>query len=145
MYFNSSFEIDIWLFLFWVCLVSYLPTFDCLLCRESCESEDTTSLPSSYPSSPTENGRLTTQTRSRPYSKSTLEENAYEDIVGKRLVHLLKLHFNLSLVSVRPAGSFLWSQKYFGPLVGWNSTFHYNIWGILDGPVSQFAAILWTD
>uniref|UniRef100_A0A3B4VMR0 DENN domain containing 2B n=1 Tax=Seriola dumerili TaxID=41447 RepID=A0A3B4VMR0_SERDU len=51
--------------------------------RESCESEDATSLPSSYPSSPTENGALTTDTRSRPSSKSTLEENAYEDIVGK--------------------------------------------------------------
>uniref|UniRef100_A0A3B4XD74 DENN domain containing 2B n=1 Tax=Seriola lalandi dorsalis TaxID=1841481 RepID=A0A3B4XD74_SERLL len=37
----------------------------------------------SYPSSPTENGALTTDTRSRPSSKSTLEENAYEDIVGK--------------------------------------------------------------
>lgn len=51
--------------------------------RESCESEDATSLPSSYPSSPTENGTLTTDTRSRPTSKSTLEENAYEDIVEK--------------------------------------------------------------
>ncbi|XP_076584828.1 DENN domain-containing protein 2B [Chaetodon auriga] len=51
--------------------------------RESCESEDATSLPSSYPSSPTENGTLTTDTRSRPNSKSTLEENAYEDIVEK--------------------------------------------------------------
>uniref|UniRef100_A0AAX7VJT1 UDENN domain-containing protein n=1 Tax=Astatotilapia calliptera TaxID=8154 RepID=A0AAX7VJT1_ASTCA len=51
--------------------------------RESCESEDAASLPSSYPSSPTENGALTTDARSRPNSKSTLEENAYEDIVGK--------------------------------------------------------------
>ncbi|XP_041865366.1 suppression of tumorigenicity 5 protein isoform X2 [Melanotaenia boesemani] len=51
--------------------------------RESCESEDASSLPSSYPSSPTENGTLTTATRSRPTSKSTLEENAYEDIVEK--------------------------------------------------------------
>ncbi|KAL6113055.1 dennd2b [Pungitius sinensis] len=52
--------------------------------RESCESENaTSSLPSSYPSSPTENGTLTTGTRSRPNSKSTLEENAYEDIVEK--------------------------------------------------------------
>ncbi|XP_070711921.1 DENN domain-containing protein 2B [Pempheris klunzingeri] len=51
--------------------------------RESCESEDATSLPSSYPSSPTENGTLTTGARSRPNSKSTLEENAYEDIVEK--------------------------------------------------------------
>ncbi|XP_030649572.1 DENN domain-containing protein 2B isoform X1 [Chanos chanos] len=46
--------------------------------RESCESEDAASLPSSYPSSPTENG---TENQSRPSSKSTLEENAYEDIV----------------------------------------------------------------
>uniref|UniRef100_A0A672JHP7 UDENN domain-containing protein n=1 Tax=Salarias fasciatus TaxID=181472 RepID=A0A672JHP7_SALFA len=51
--------------------------------RESCESEDAASLPSSYPSSPTENGTLTTETRTRPNSKSTLEENAYEDIVEK--------------------------------------------------------------
>uniref|UniRef100_A0A673D046 UDENN domain-containing protein n=1 Tax=Sphaeramia orbicularis TaxID=375764 RepID=A0A673D046_9TELE len=51
--------------------------------RESCESEDAASLPSSYPSSPTENGTLTAETRSRPNSKSTLEENAYEDIVEK--------------------------------------------------------------
>uniref|UniRef100_A0A3P8RH59 UDENN domain-containing protein n=1 Tax=Astatotilapia calliptera TaxID=8154 RepID=A0A3P8RH59_ASTCA len=51
--------------------------------RESCESEDAASLPSSYPSSPTENGALTTDARSRPNSKSTLEENAYEDIVEK--------------------------------------------------------------
>ncbi|XP_068586358.1 DENN domain-containing protein 2B isoform X1 [Cebidichthys violaceus] len=52
--------------------------------RESCELEDaTSSLPSSYPSSPKENGTLTTGTRSRPNSKSTLEENAYEDIVEK--------------------------------------------------------------
>ncbi|XP_076011705.1 DENN domain-containing protein 2B [Genypterus blacodes] len=51
--------------------------------RESCESEDAVSLPSSYPSSPTENGTVTTESRSRPNSKSTLEENAYEDIVEK--------------------------------------------------------------
>uniref|UniRef100_A0A671VD60 DENN domain containing 2B n=1 Tax=Sparus aurata TaxID=8175 RepID=A0A671VD60_SPAAU len=51
---------------------------------KSCESEDATSVPSSYPSSPTENGTVTTDTRSRPNSKSTLEENAYEDIVGKQ-------------------------------------------------------------
>ncbi|XP_040900776.1 suppression of tumorigenicity 5 protein [Toxotes jaculatrix] len=51
--------------------------------RESCESEDAASLPSSYPSSPTENGTLTANTRSRPNSKSTLEENDYEDIVEK--------------------------------------------------------------
>uniref|UniRef100_A0A671SQF8 Suppression of tumorigenicity 5 protein-like n=1 Tax=Sinocyclocheilus anshuiensis TaxID=1608454 RepID=A0A671SQF8_9TELE len=48
--------------------------------RESCESEDAVSLPSSYPSSPTENGA---ENHSRPSSKSTLEENAYEDIVEK--------------------------------------------------------------
>ncbi|XP_016421456.1 suppression of tumorigenicity 5 protein-like isoform X1 [Sinocyclocheilus rhinocerous] len=48
--------------------------------RESCESEDAVSLPSSYLSSPTENG---TENHSRPSSKSTLEENAYEDIVEK--------------------------------------------------------------
>ncbi|XP_020513206.2 suppression of tumorigenicity 5 protein [Labrus bergylta] len=51
--------------------------------KESCASEDATSLPSSYPSSPTENGTLTADKRSRPNSKSTLEENAYEDIVEK--------------------------------------------------------------
>ncbi|KAK5874009.1 hypothetical protein PBY51_018998 [Eleginops maclovinus] len=51
--------------------------------RESCESEDATSLPSSYPSSPTENGTVTTGTRTRPNAKSTLEENTYEDIVEK--------------------------------------------------------------
>uniref|UniRef100_A0A8C5D565 UDENN domain-containing protein n=1 Tax=Gouania willdenowi TaxID=441366 RepID=A0A8C5D565_GOUWI len=50
---------------------------------KSCESEDAASLPSSYPSSPTENGTLTTETQSRPNSKSTFEENAYEDIVEK--------------------------------------------------------------
>ncbi|XP_064193005.1 DENN domain-containing protein 2B-like isoform X2 [Anguilla rostrata] len=49
--------------------------------RESCESEDATSLPSSHPSSPTANGMVSTATRTRPSSKSTLEENAYEDIV----------------------------------------------------------------
>uniref|UniRef100_A0A8C7SE67 DENN domain containing 2B n=1 Tax=Oncorhynchus mykiss TaxID=8022 RepID=A0A8C7SE67_ONCMY len=52
--------------------------------RESCELEDSASLTSSYPSSHTENGTVSTETRSsRPSSKSTLEENAYEDIVGK--------------------------------------------------------------
>ncbi|CAL8243693.1 unnamed protein product [Lota lota] len=51
--------------------------------RELCELEDAASLPSSYPSLPTENGTVTTETRSRPCSKSTLEENAYEDIVEK--------------------------------------------------------------
>ncbi|KAM6979868.1 DENN domain-containing protein 2B isoform 1-T2 [Aplochiton taeniatus] len=54
-----------------------------LLDRESCESEDAASLPSSYPSSPKENGTVSKETRSRPNSKSTLEENAYEDIVEK--------------------------------------------------------------
>ncbi|XP_072515870.1 DENN domain-containing protein 2B isoform X2 [Salminus brasiliensis] len=49
--------------------------------RESCESEDAASLPSSYPSSPTENGTASTENHSRPSSKSTLEENAYEDII----------------------------------------------------------------
>uniref|UniRef100_A0A671NAU3 Suppression of tumorigenicity 5 protein-like n=1 Tax=Sinocyclocheilus anshuiensis TaxID=1608454 RepID=A0A671NAU3_9TELE len=48
--------------------------------QKSCESEDAVSLPSSYLSSPTENG---TENHSRPSSKSTLEENAYEDIVEK--------------------------------------------------------------
>ncbi|XP_051507501.1 suppression of tumorigenicity 5 protein isoform X1 [Myxocyprinus asiaticus] len=51
--------------------------------RESCKSEDAMSLPSSYPSSPTENGTASTENHSRPSSKSTLEENAYEDIVEK--------------------------------------------------------------
>uniref|UniRef100_A0A668ANG1 DENN domain containing 2B n=1 Tax=Myripristis murdjan TaxID=586833 RepID=A0A668ANG1_9TELE len=50
--------------------------------RESCESEDA-SLPSSYPSSPTENGTVSRESRSQPNSKSTLEENTYEDIVEK--------------------------------------------------------------
>ncbi|KAI4889266.1 hypothetical protein NFI96_013531, partial [Prochilodus magdalenae] len=49
--------------------------------RESCESEDAVRLPSSYPSSPTENGTASTENHSRPSSKSTLEENAYEDII----------------------------------------------------------------
>ncbi|KAM3877170.1 DENN domain-containing protein 2B [Diretmus argenteus] len=51
--------------------------------RESCESEDAASLPSSHPSSPTENGSVIREIRSRPNSKTTLEENAYEDIVEK--------------------------------------------------------------
>ncbi|KAF3686473.1 Suppression of tumorigenicity 5 protein DENN domain-containing protein 2B [Channa argus] len=50
--------------------------------RGSCEPEDAGS-PSSYSSSPTVNGTVTTDARSRPSSKSTLEENAYEDIVEK--------------------------------------------------------------
>uniref|UniRef100_A0AAY4BQH0 UDENN domain-containing protein n=1 Tax=Denticeps clupeoides TaxID=299321 RepID=A0AAY4BQH0_9TELE len=52
--------------------------------RESGESEDAASLPSSYPSSPTENGTASTGTPSRPSSKSPLEENAYEDIMGMK-------------------------------------------------------------
>ncbi|XP_072320563.1 DENN domain-containing protein 2B isoform X1 [Eucyclogobius newberryi] len=51
--------------------------------RELCESEDAASLPSSHPSSPTENGTSITETRNKPNSKSTFEENAYEDIVEK--------------------------------------------------------------
>uniref|UniRef100_A0A8C9VQW6 DENN domain containing 2B n=1 Tax=Scleropages formosus TaxID=113540 RepID=A0A8C9VQW6_SCLFO len=54
-----------------------------VLDRESCESEDAASLPSSYPSSPTENGTASPEVCSRPSSKSTLEENAYEDIAGE--------------------------------------------------------------
>ncbi|XP_048887262.1 DENN domain-containing protein 2B-like [Brienomyrus brachyistius] len=49
--------------------------------RESCESEDTGSLLSSYPSSPTENGTTCPDTCSRSGFKSASEENAYEDIV----------------------------------------------------------------
>ncbi|KAL4622858.1 suppression of tumorigenicity 5 protein-like isoform X1 [Arapaima gigas] len=45
--------------------------------RGSLESEDASSLPPS----PAENGSASTGSRSRPSSKSTLEENAYEDIV----------------------------------------------------------------
>nr|XP_061796065.1 DENN domain-containing protein 2B-like isoform X3 [Nerophis lumbriciformis] len=51
--------------------------------REPSESEDATSLLSSHPSSPAENGTLTTEMQSQPNSKCTLEENAYEDIIGK--------------------------------------------------------------
>ncbi|XP_061884802.1 suppression of tumorigenicity 5 protein isoform X1 [Entelurus aequoreus] len=51
--------------------------------RESYESEDATSLLPSYTSSPAENGTLTTETQSQSNSKSTLEENAYEDIIEK--------------------------------------------------------------
>ncbi|XP_007531272.2 DENN domain-containing protein 2B isoform X2 [Erinaceus europaeus] len=47
--------------------------------RKSFEFEDASSLQSLYPSSPTENG---TESRPKFGSKSTLEENAYEDIVG---------------------------------------------------------------
>uniref|UniRef100_A0A7M4DZX7 DENN domain containing 2B n=1 Tax=Crocodylus porosus TaxID=8502 RepID=A0A7M4DZX7_CROPO len=47
--------------------------------RKSFEFEDASSLQSLYPPSPTENG---TETQHKFGSKSTLEENAYEDIVG---------------------------------------------------------------
>ncbi|XP_072475587.1 DENN domain-containing protein 2B isoform X4 [Notamacropus eugenii] len=47
--------------------------------RKSFEFEDASSLQSLYPSSPTENG---TENQHKSGSKSTLEENAYEDIVG---------------------------------------------------------------
>lgn len=93
------------------------------LCREPCESEDVTSLPSSYLSSSTENGRLITQARSRPNSKSTLEENAYEDIVGKH-PSSLALFYLTYVYFVRPAGF----------LVGWNGTFQFDTWGTLTGP-----------
>ncbi|KAG9331819.1 hypothetical protein JZ751_016973 [Albula glossodonta] len=49
--------------------------------RDSCESEDTASLGSSHLSSPAENGLGPVESRSRPASKSTSEENAYEDIL----------------------------------------------------------------
>lgn len=49
--------------------------------RKSFEFEDASSLQSLYPSSPTENG---TESQPKFGSKSTLEENAYEDIVGKQ-------------------------------------------------------------
>lgn len=49
--------------------------------RKSFEFEDASSLQSMYPSSPTENG---TESQPKFGSKSTLEENAYEDIVGKQ-------------------------------------------------------------
>ncbi|XP_040844902.1 DENN domain-containing protein 2B isoform X5 [Ochotona curzoniae] len=49
------------------------------LSRKSFEFEDASSLQSLYPSSPTENG---TENQPKFGSKSTLEENAYEDIVG---------------------------------------------------------------
>ncbi|XP_035121613.1 DENN domain-containing protein 2B isoform X2 [Callithrix jacchus] len=47
--------------------------------RKSFEFEDASSLQSLYPSSPTENG---TENQPKFGSKSTLEENAYEDVVG---------------------------------------------------------------
>ncbi|KAM6134254.1 DENN domain-containing protein 2B isoform 3-T3 [Phoenicopterus ruber ruber] len=48
--------------------------------RKSFEFEDASSLQSLYPPSPTENG---TESQHKFGSKSTLEENAYEDIVGE--------------------------------------------------------------
>lgn len=51
--------------------------------RKSFEFEDASSLQSLYPPSPTENG---TESQHKFGSKSTLEENAYEDIVGKKLL-----------------------------------------------------------
>lgn len=51
--------------------------------RDSGESEDAASLGSSQLGSPVENGSASTERRSRPGSKSTLEENAYEDILGE--------------------------------------------------------------
>ncbi|MGH0134003.1 UNVERIFIED_CONTAM: hypothetical protein FKN15_053773 [Acipenser sinensis] len=49
--------------------------------RKSLEFEDASSLQSSHTPSPTENGSASPETRSRFSSKSTLAENAYEDIV----------------------------------------------------------------
>ncbi|RXM27165.1 Suppression of tumorigenicity 5 protein [Acipenser ruthenus] len=49
--------------------------------RKSFEFEDAASLQSSHTPSPTKNGTASPETRSRFSSKSTLEENAYEDIV----------------------------------------------------------------
>lgn len=51
--------------------------------RKSFEFEDASSLQSLYPTSPSENG---TESQHKFGSKSTLEENAYEDIVGKDLL-----------------------------------------------------------
>ncbi|MGH0162422.1 UNVERIFIED_CONTAM: hypothetical protein FKN15_055392 [Acipenser sinensis] len=49
--------------------------------RKSFEFEDAASLQSSHTPSPTKNGTASPETRSQFSSKSTLEENAYEDIV----------------------------------------------------------------
>lgn len=113
------------------------------LCRESCESEDLTSLPSLYPSSPTENGIRTTDTRSRPNSKSTLEENTYEDIVGKHTSSLALIYFDHLLVSVEPAGLlvFLYRSVVFWT-VGWAK--QLGLCDILDGFSPLFSGILWT-
>lgn len=54
--------------------------------RKSFEFEDASSLQSLYPPSPTENG---TESQHKFGSKSTLEENAYEDIVGKNLLQYM--------------------------------------------------------
>ncbi|MGH0156185.1 UNVERIFIED_CONTAM: hypothetical protein FKN15_048906 [Acipenser sinensis] len=51
--------------------------------RKSFEFEDAASLQSSHTPSPVKNGTASPETRSQFSSKSTLEENAYEDIVGK--------------------------------------------------------------
>lgn len=61
--------------------------------RKSFEFEDASSLQSLYPSSPTENG---TESQHKFGSKSTLEENAYEDIVGKKLLQYMDSHALLS-------------------------------------------------
>ncbi|KAF7245477.1 Suppression of tumorigenicity 5 protein [Varanus komodoensis] len=55
--------------------------------RKSFEFEDASSLQSLYPTSPSENG---TESQHKSGSKSTLEENAYEDIVGKDLLQQTK-------------------------------------------------------
>lgn len=54
--------------------------------RKSFEFEDASSLQSLYPPSPSENG---TDSQHKFGSKSTLEENAYEDIVGKDILQCL--------------------------------------------------------
>ncbi|KAK2869660.1 hypothetical protein Q7C36_001531 [Tachysurus vachellii] len=86
--------------------------------RESCESEDAVSLPSSYPSSQTENGTASTELHSRPGSKSTVEENAYEDITGDRVKGLSSRarHHDLSWTSVgrEEARMHIYSFKFLG-------------------------------
>lgn len=62
-------------------------------------------MPASHPSSPKENGTPSAQTRSRPHSKSTLEENAYEDIVGE-------CTGPLASISLRPLAGFLPAYLY---------------------------------
>lgn len=51
--------------------------------RKSFEFEDASSLQTLYPPSSSENG---TETQHKFGTKSTLEENAYEDIVGEYLL-----------------------------------------------------------